>query len=330
MVENRSEPTPKVCIVGSPLHAKHDIGGHPENRRRIDAIWDALRLNDLLRRVTVTEAKPVSDDELTLVHDPLYVRWLKELTPTEPLLLDADTYILADTYEAAVWSAGCAVTALRTVISGHHTRAFALCRPPGHHAFVDRAMGFCFFNNAALAARVAQTQCGVTRIAIVDWDVHHGNGTQAIFYDDPSVLFVSLHQHPAYPGTGLARERGQGAGVGFTLNIALPAGSNDSDYLACLRETVVPALDDFRPELIIVSAGQDALAQDPLAGMELTAQGYAAMTRELMRVADRHAKGRLLLCLEGGYHLAGQAEAVRAIVEALTEFSPAHARPEKA
>ena len=308
-----------MYIVGSEVHAKHDIAGHPENKRRIDAIWDALRSSGLLSKVTVIEAEPATLDELMLVHDPLYVRWLKELAPAEPFLLDVDTYILPDTFEAAARSAGCALAALRAVMSDHQTRAFALCRPPGHHAFADRAMGFCFFNNAALAARVAQTQFGLERVAIIDWDVHHGNGTQAIFYDDPSVLFISLHQHPAYPGTGLAHETGEGEGLGFTLNIPLPAGSTDSDYLACLREIVLPKLHAFKPELLIVSAGQDALAEDPLGAMQLTPSLYAAMTQELLQVAEQHACGRLMLCLEGGYHLTRQAQAVRAIVEALTQ-----------
>ena len=315
----------RVFVVGSSVHAKHDLGGHPETKRRIDHIWDALHQGNLLSKVKVLTARPLGEDELTLVHDPAYVRWLRELSPREHLVIDGDIYMGPDTYEAAAWSAGCAVRGLEAIMDRECGSAFALCRPPGHHAFRDRAMGFCFFNNAALAARAAQSHFGLERVAIVDWDVHHGNGTQALFYGDPTVLFVSLHQHPAYPGTGLARERGEGAGVGFTLNIPLPAGANDSDYLACMRETVLPALEAFRPELIIVSAGQDALAEDPLAGMELTPQGYVAMTRELMRVARVYAKGRLLFCLEGGYHLAGQAEAVRAIVEALAECTPTHA-----
>ncbi|MBT9155705.1 MAG: Histone deacetylase-like amidohydrolase [Firmicutes bacterium] len=310
---------PKACIVASGLHAKHDLGGHPENKRRINSIWDALRVGELLSQVKVLEAQPLRSDELTLVHDPLYVRWLQELAQTAPQMIGGDTYIAKDTYEAAAWSAGCAVGGLEAIMDGEVRRAFALCRPPGHHAFRDRAMGFCFFNNVAIAARVAQVRFSLAKVAIIDWDVHHGNGTQAIFYDDPSVLFVSLHQHPAYPGTGLAHETGAGAGQGFTLNIPLPSGSTDSDYLANMLEIVLPKLDAFRPELILVSAGQDALAEDPLAGMELTPQVYAVMTRELMRVADCHAEGRMLMCLEGGYHLAQQAQAVRAIIEALAE-----------
>lgn len=310
---------PKVCVVSSSLHTRHDRGGHPENRRRIDYIWDAVRSSELLSAVGELSARPATEDELTLVHDRHYVRWLRELTPTEHLLIDRDTYIGPDTYEAAVWSAGCAVRGLEAIMNDECQRAFALCRPPGHHAFKDMAMGFCFFNNAALAARTAQVRFGLSRVAIVDWDVHHGNGTQAIFYDDPTVLFISMHQHPHYPGTGLAHETGAGLGQGFTVNIPLTAGATDSDYLDCMHEIVLPKLNAFQPHLIIVSAGQDALAEDPLGGMDLTPAVYAAMTREILRVAEQHAEGRLLLCLEGGYHLAQQAQAVRAIVATLAE-----------
>jgi len=307
----------EVCLIRCPAHAAHDYPAHPETGRRIDHIWEALREGPMLSEVQLLDARRLSEDDVGLVHEPQYVQWLRDLSPTDLLWLDGDTYIGPATYEAALWSAGCAVRGLEALMQGEARRAFALCRPPGHHAFADRAMGFCFFNNVALAARMALSRFGLTRVAIVDWDVHHGNGTQAIFYEDPAVLFVSMHQHPAYPGTGLAHEVGHGKGRGFTVNIPLSAGCTDDHYLAAMQEKVAPVLDVYRPELIIVSAGQDGLLEDPLGAMNLTPSGYGLMTQALMDLADRHAAGRLLLCLEGGYHLAQQAQAVRAIMERL-------------
>jgi acetoin utilization deacetylase AcuC-like enzyme len=209
------------------------------------------------------------------------------------------------------------VQACDAVVRGAWRNAFCAVRPPGHHAERDRAMGFCLFNNIAIAARYLQSEHGIGKVAIVDWDVHHGNGTQHIFEEDPSVLYISLHQHPLYPGTGLAGERGRGAGEGFTLNLPLPAGSGDREYREAF-DRVLNRLNEFVPEFILVSAGFDAHRDDPLAGMNLGAESYGWMTRDLLDAAGEHCEGRLVAVLEGGYNLAALAASVGTCIEEMT------------
>jgi acetoin utilization deacetylase AcuC-like enzyme len=216
--------------------------------------------------------------------------------------LDPDTYTSPETRDVALLAAGAAIAGVEAIVQSRDTRVMALVRPPGHHAERERAMGFCFYNSVAAAAACALS-LGMERVAIMDYDVHHGNGTQWIFYEDPRVLYVSTHQYPFYPGTGAAEDVGRGKGAGFTLNVPLEAGSTDGDYDEVFKALVIPVIDQFRPDLVIISAGYDAHERDPLARMRLSAHGYSALTKSLCEVADTHCHGRVVAVTEGGYDL---------------------------
>ncbi|MBM4359276.1 MAG: histone deacetylase [Deltaproteobacteria bacterium] len=316
-----------MLVVHSERMVFHDPGaGHPESPERLRAAVRELREVPGLRW---QEPREVTSAELERVHHPAYVTRLRELRG-RALTLDPDTHASSGTIDAAFLAAGAAIEATEAVCRGATTSALALVRPPGHHAEADAAMGFCFFNNVAVAAAHARAELGCERVLIVDWDVHHGNGTQHIFEERSDVLFVSLHQHPLYPGTGAIHEVGRGAGRGFTVNVPFPGGLGDADYLHALRSIVVPIADVFRPDLVLVSAGFDAHDADPLAGMRLSEQGYARMTRVLKDLARRHAAGRLVMLLEGGYDLDAMPRSLRAAVAALLAGEPVdelHERP---
>jgi acetoin utilization deacetylase AcuC-like enzyme len=310
----------KVGIVYHPDYLIHTQGQHPERKERLEHISMALREEGLLEKIIMSEPKPAVVEDIALVHSIDHIRAVEEACLSGKRFLDMDTYIVPESYKVALLSAGGALEGLRTVMNDRGLKTFVLNRPPGHHAEKNQAMGFCLFNNVAVAAAVARRDYGLQRIAIVDWDVHHGNGTQHSFEDDPAVLFISTHQSPAYPGTGNLGEVGRGAGEGYTVNIPLPTGCGDRDYALFYEQIIVPILDQYKPELIIVSAGQDAYHQDPLAGMALTHKGYHYMAETLAGAADRWAEGRLLLCLEGGYHLQGQAGAVVQVLSAIGQW----------
>jgi len=293
-----------IAIVDDARFDAHEdqSGTHPECPERLSAARQGLysrltqeaRLPVLAREATIAE--------LQWVHRPEYVSRLVTRLADGHGNLDADTYFSPGTREAAWLAAGGAIDFATALTSGAAQRGVALLRPPGHHAVPRSSMGFCLFNNVALAARAA-LESGLQRVAIVDWDVHHGNGTQEIFYDDPRVLFISLHQFPFYPGTGAPHEIGIGAGRGFTANLALPSGSGDEVYGAAFREVVLPLLGEFAPELVLVSAGFDAHARDPLASMQLSTATYAGMASELQASVDQLGHGRIGFMLEGGYDL---------------------------
>ena len=288
---------------------------HPECPERLAAARAGIaRLPAAQRRAHAVRA--VTEAELARVHSAEHLAFLERALDGSHAQLDADTYAGPGTRDAMLRAAGGAAELGRLLLSGEHTRGFALLRPPGHHAEHDRAMGFCLVNNVAIAARAAQA-AGARKVAIVDWDVHHGNGTQDVFEHDPSVLFVSLHQWPLYPGTGAPGEIGLGPGRGTTANLALPPGSGPEEYGAAFREIVVPLLGAFGPDVILVSAGFDAHARDPLASMQLDAPSYAAMTGALVQVAESLGHGRVGLVLEGGYDLVGLEESVAASASAL-------------
>jgi acetoin utilization deacetylase AcuC-like enzyme len=289
--------------------------GHPERVERAAA----------LRRVTlgfrqsggrVVEPVPATQAEVERVHDRDYVASIEQ-TAGRAVSLDPDTFTSPDSYAVALLAAGAAVGAVDAVLDGPPaTRAFAVVRPPGHHAERDKAMGFCLFNNIAIAAAHARAR-GLERVAIVDYDVHHGNGTQWRFYDDPAVLFVSTHQFPYYPGTGAAGECGRGAGMGFTVNLPIVAGGTDADFERLFASVVLPVLRQFKPQLMLVSAGFDAHRDDPLGGMQLTTEQFGRMTAHLVAVADEHCDGRIVAISEGGYDLDALAGCARIVIDVL-------------
>jgi acetoin utilization deacetylase AcuC-like enzyme len=284
--------------------------GHPEQPERAE-VMDKVAANWRSKGVEVIEPPVADHAQLARVHDDRYLRQIESIQG-RAVALDPDTFTSPETYEIARLAAGAALEAVNRVLDGPHTRSLALMRPPGHHAERDRAMGFCIYNNVAVAAAHARAR-GVKRVAIVDYDVHHGNGTQHIFESDPDVLYVSTHQYPYYPGTGDATEVGVGAGAGATVNLPLEVGAVDEDYRLVFEEVVLPVLRQFRPELLLVSAGFDAHVRDPLAGMRLTTPAFAAMTMALRTVAEECGGGRLAVITEGGYDL----EALGASLEAV-------------
>lgn len=305
-----------VAYVLDDIFIEHQPpGAHPERPERVVAVRDALRAAGLERRGTRLPTRAATEAELGAVHSGGYIDDLVSMVPGRAGWLDPDTYFSPATWNAALAAAGAVIDLTGVVLSGRFQSGIAVIRPPGHHAEADRAMGFCLINNVAVAAAHARA-AGAARVAIVDWDVHHGNGTQNIFYADPRVLYVSTHQSPAYPGTGAPTELGAGEGRGANINLALPAGSGDREYLAAFDEVIVPSLRAFAPDIILISAGFDAYFKDPLAQMKVTTAGYRAMAERLRLVAGECCDGRLVCALEGGYDLTGLSEGVVAVLDA--------------
>ncbi|HEX9426645.1 MAG TPA: histone deacetylase [Candidatus Polarisedimenticolia bacterium] len=298
--------------------ALHENGpDHPERPERIRAIRDHLKKVGLLDRLLLIEPELCPLDLIEAVHPRPYIESIREACRRGPVRLDPDTGVVLASWRAALLSAGGAIAACDAVVAGRASTAFVCTRPPGHHAEPQRAMGFCLFNNVAIAARYLQTRHRLARIAIVDWDVHHGNGTQNMFEADDTVFYFSAHQFPYYPGSGARTERGRGRGAGFTLNAPLPAGSGDKTYLRVFSEELAPALDAFRPDALLISAGFDAHERDPLAGMALTDSGYAGLTAILKEAAAKHCGGRIISLLEGGYDLQALGSSVEAHLRGL-------------
>lgn len=306
---------PVGVIEDSRFREHRAPSGHPERPERLTAVHEAIaeRADALLRRTP----RAAEDDELLRVHDRAHLEHVKAAVARAPARLDADTYVSAESLAVARLAAGSAVDLALDVASGALRSGFAAVRPPGHHAEPDRAMGFCLFNNVAVAARALQQQAGMSRILIVDWDVHHGNGTQTYFEDDPSVLFFSTHQFPYYPGTGAATECGRGRGEGETVNVPLPAACGDAEYLGAFQRLLVPVAQRYRPEMILLSAGFDAHHEDPLASMDVTERGFRGMASIVRRLADELCGGRVAAVLEGGYAAASLREGTRALLDAL-------------
>jgi acetoin utilization deacetylase AcuC-like enzyme len=307
-------------LVTDPAALLHDTGpGHPECPQRVTAIIDRIEADGLLGRCVALASRPITDAELFRVHTPDYLRIVAEDVADGLVVLSTgDTAIKGEaTLDAARRAAGGLLLAVDAVCTGRVENAFAVVRPPGHHATPSKGMGFCLFNNVALAARHAQTNHGLERVLIVDWDVHHGNGTQETFYEDASVLFFDTHQSPLYPGSGHADETGRGAGEGFTINCPFPAGAGRREIVGAFRDQLVPAADRFRPQIVLVSAGFDSRVGDPLGRFTLTDADFAELTGIIREIADRHAGGRIVSTLEGGYALAGLASAAAAHVTAL-------------
>lgn len=300
--------------------------GHPERVQRAE-VMQVIASEFRQGGGTVVEPRPATEEQLTRVHDREYVGLIRE-TAGRAVALDPDTFTSPDSYDVACLAAGAAVVAVDHVLDGPKgTRALAMVRPPGHHAERNRAMGFCLFNNVAMAAAHARAR-GLSRVAIVDYDVHHGNGTQWTFYSDPSVLFVSSHQYPYYPGTGAADEIGTAAGKGFTVNLPIEVGATDADYDLVYRELVQPVVRQFTPELMLISAGFDAHMDDPLAGMRLTTAQFGRLTRLIAAIADECCDGRVVAVTEGGYDLVALAGSLRASVRVLADHASADEYPE--
>lgn len=311
----------RTGLVYHPAYLEHDMGaGHPESPNRLRAILERLEQSGTVDRLTRIEPRRAEDEWITQVHTPRYIAALNRHAPaTGRVSLDPDTAMSPGSLNAAYLAAGGVLAGVDAIMAQQVDHVFCAVRPPGHHAEASRAMGFCLFNNVAIAARYVQKQYGLTRVLIVDWDVHHGNGTQHSFEDDPSVLFFSTHQYPHYPGTGRASERGTGAGEGFTINVPMEAGEGDEAYRTVFHKVLVPAADHFHPEFVIISAGFDAHREDPLAQMGLTEEGYADLTGIVAGIARRHAGGRILSSLEGGYNLAALGASVDAHIKALLD-----------
>src|SRR5581483_6946491 len=304
-----------VILIHSDRFAEHQTPpGHPERPERAE-VFDAVAARWRARGTEVVAPRAATREQLTRVHDPDYVRRISETTG-RAAALDPDTYTSPDSYEVALLAAGAAIDAVERVLGGSHRAAVAMVRPPGHHAERGRAMGFCLFNNAAVAAAHARAS-GAAKVAIVDYDVHHGNGTQHIFDADRHVLYVSTHQYPYYPGTGAADEVGRETGRGCTVNVPMEAGSVDEDYHTVFSRIVVPVLRQFEPDLVIASAGFDAHAADPLGGMRLSTPAFAAMTAELRAVAEECCRGRIVAVTEGGYDLAALGTSLDAATDVL-------------
>ena len=312
----------KPLVVIDQGYLKHLPGeSHPERPERIQALLNlAGALDKQMFELASPRAATRADVEYT--HGADHVRLVESTSKHNRYALDGDTITCRDSFGVALLAVGGFLTLLDAIASKQSSNGFALVRPPGHHALRDHAMGFCLFNTMAIGAEYLKRVYGAKKILIMDWDVHHGNGNQAAFYDDPTVLFISTHQFPFYPGSGAVNETGVGAGEGLTLNVPLPAGCTDVEYLQVFQDIVVPAAEKFQPDWILVSAGFDPHRRDPLGGMNVTEEGFGAMARLLLALANRFADGRIAFLLEGGYDLAGLRDSVAAVLAAMQAQVP--------
>ena len=297
--------------------------GHPESPERLREIYQGIEEEEMKGRV-LGKVKPraATREELEMVHSPAYIDLIASTAGKPYVRLDGDTSTCAKSYEAALLAAGGFLELIKVVMQGKLDNGFALVRPPGHHAERDRAMGFCLFNNVAIGAHYALKNFPLQKILIVDWDVHHGNGTQNSFYEDPRVLYFSTHRYAFYPGTGAATEVGRGQGEGFTVNIPLSPRAGDTEYGIIFEKILRPVALEYQPQLILVSAGFDTHYNDPLGGMEVTERGFARMTQILMEIAAATTEGKLAVTLEGGYNVAAERRSVKAVLEELSQGLP--------
>jgi acetoin utilization deacetylase AcuC-like enzyme len=317
-----------IGIVRDPLLHLHENGpGHPENPGRLRAIDEMLDRSAVKDRFVAVDARDATDEELSWVHEGPYLSRLAATRGVPFTALDPDTSANEHSWAAAVRAAGAVLCGVQAVAAGGHAAAVALVRPPGHHAEADRAMGFCLINNVAVACEFARRRLGRDRVLIVDWDVHHGNGTMHSFYDTDRVLFFSVHQYPHYPGTGRIEETGSGAGRGHTLNVPLPPGQGDEEYAAIFQQILVPVARQYRPQAILVSAGFDIARGDPLASMGITDRGFAFMTSVLRRLAEECCPGQLVFTLEGGYDPRALADGLSAVLRTLAGEPAADIEP---
>ncbi|MDD4876080.1 MAG: histone deacetylase [Dehalococcoidales bacterium] len=307
----------RVGLVYDPIYLKHDTGQHPENAKRLEAIISYLEQTGIKEQLIPIRPRTASTQELSLVHDEQYISMIQNVAQNGGGSLDPDTVMSSDSYEATLYAAGGVITATEAVMKKEVDSIFALVRPPGHHATHQRAMGFCLFNNIAIATEYALRNYSLQRILIIDFDVHHGNGTQEAFYNNPNVLYISTHEYPFYPGTGSIEETGNGPAKGTTINIPLPAGSGDTEYLKVFQEIIIPATKRFKPQLIMVSAGYDNHWADELALMQVSTTGFTQMAEIIKNLADELCNGRMVFSLEGGYNLTALATSVKATFDVL-------------
>lgn len=308
---------PRSAIVTAPVFLKHEPGPHhPENPQRLRTLLNlADEVVDGSADFELLPLRAAVQEELELCHGADYIDLVRSTSEHNRFALDGDTVTCRDSFGVALMAVGGFLQMLDALAAGEYRNGFTLVRPPGHHALRDRGMGFCLFNTAAIGARYLQKVHGARRVAVVDWDVHHGNGTQDAFYDDPSVLFLSTHQYPYYPGTGAVDEAGSGKGEGYTVNVPLPAGCGDDEYLAVFRDVVAPVVEGYGPDWLLVSAGFDSHRADPLGAMNVTEQGFGVMADALLELARKHAGGRVAFLLEGGYDLPALRNSVAAVLE---------------
>ncbi len=300
-------------------YLEHDTGpDHPERPDRLRAVVDHVGKSETWKHLEHIRPVPATLDWVEKAHPLSYIESIERRCLSGETVLDSgDTHVGSRSYSVALLAAGGVLSAVQTVLEGKLKAVFCAVRPPGHHAETETVMGFCLFNNVAIGARYAQKKFGIGRVAILDWDVHHGNGTQEIFWTDPSVLYISTHQYPLWPGTGASNETGEGAGDGFTVNCPMRPSSGEAEYFDAFRERIMPALHKFRPELLMISAGFDAHKDDPLANINLTERSFARMTEFATEISAKYCGGRLVSVLEGGYHLPALAKSVEAHLNVL-------------
>jgi acetoin utilization deacetylase AcuC-like enzyme len=306
--------TLETGIVRDRRYYRHGTDYHPESPKRLEAIYNMLDGPDMVGKFVDIPPRYASHEELATVHSPSYINMVAGTAGLPYYSLDPDTETTADSYDTAKLAVGGVCNAIDYTVAGEVRNAFALIRPPGHHAHPDEAAGFCIFNNIALGAMHAIREHKMDRILIIDWDLHHGDGTQAIFYDDPRVLYFSTHQYPYYPGSGAVSETGRGKGAGYTINVPLSAGADDALFLKIYKKILEPVALAFKPDLVMLSAGFDIYFQDPLGGMKVTPQGFANLTRVIMDIAEQCCSERFVVVLEGGYHVTGLAKSVKKVL----------------
>jgi acetoin utilization deacetylase AcuC-like enzyme len=304
-------------LVYNPVYLEHETGDHVENKQRLISILRLLHDKGYLGKLRMIAPRAATLEELGRVHDLPYIKSIESSALEGGGWLDPDTFISTDSYRAAVMAAGGVLTAVETALDGAANNVFALVRPPGHHALRDRAMGFCLFNNIAVGASHLVNKLGLARVAIIDFDVHHGNGTQAAYDADHRIMYCSVHQSPLYPGTGHLEDTGSGKGKGTKINVPLPPGCGDADYRSAFEQVVMPAVRRFKPQFLMVSAGFDAHREDGLASMCLSVTGYSWMAAAIHRLADECCGGRLVFSLEGGYNFSALSYSVMAVLKAL-------------
>ena len=308
----------KTGIVRDTRYIEHRTGDfHPESHRRLEVIYEMLNDPDMTDKYIDVPVREATEEELLYIHSKDYIDLVAATAGKPSSFLDADTQTSPGSYQAALLAAGGLCNAINMVNNGELDNAFALVRPPGHHAERNRGMGFCLFNNVAIGAIYAQKKLGLNRILITDWDLHHGNSTQHSFENDPSILYFSTHQYPFYPGSGSFNETGRGNGEGFTVNVPLSTGYGDAEYIAIYQQILQPIALEFKPDLVLASVGFDIYEGDPLGGMSVTPDGFAGLTRTFMEIARSNCDGKLVLTLEGGYNLQGLRDSVKAVLKEL-------------